>query len=133
MAKKTDLMGLGMPFALADRLATDPSTITGGGGSIGSATAIGGDQYLVSVTASTGSTNGVVLPSIGGANGCLLGDDFIINNQTASSVIVYAAGATTTISQGGSNTSGTTGISVSVHKSMTLYPITASSWLGITA
>jgi hypothetical protein len=140
MAKKADLMGLGLPMNLARRMSTEPLVITSGGTSVGSAVQIAQDQYFTVITASTASNNSVVLPQVGGdgpASGALLGDDFIINNQAGTSCIVFvannAAGSAVSISQGGAITAGTTGISVSVHKSGTFYPITASTWACITA
>jgi hypothetical protein len=137
MAKKADLMGLGMPHLIARRMATEPVIIVGEGTTVTTATPIAGDQYLSCVTTSAGSgRNGVLLPAVGGDNGCLLGDDFIINAQTGTSVIVYAAntpgGCAVSISQGAALTTGTTGVSVSVHRTMTLYPITVTTWLGLT-
>ena len=94
---------------------------------------LGGNQYLISLTSVT-SGGGVKLPPVGGSTGCLLGDDFIVNNQGANTVIVYAAtnGSTSpTISFSGSNTAGTTGVSISAHKSGTFYSLTTSSWMGL--
>lgn len=129
MAKKSDLMGLGMSPFLARRTATDPQTVTAQGGSIASALPLGGDQYFVSVIASNGGA-GLALPAVGGDNGALLGDDFIINNQLTASITVFGP-ANTTISISGVNNSLSTGIGLSTHKSLTAYPITSSAWLGI--
>jgi hypothetical protein len=140
MAKKADLMGLGLPMTLARRMANEPALITSGGGSIGSAVQIAGDQFFTIVTASAASGNSVLLPQVGGdapGAGALLGDDFIVNNQGSASTIVYIAnnanGSAVSISQGGVFTAGTTGISVGTHKSGTFYAITASTWNCITA
>jgi hypothetical protein len=129
MATKANLMGMGVSPLLARRQATDPQTITAAGGSLASATGIGGDNYFVSVIASnTGA--GLLLPQVGTDNGALLGDDYIINNQLTASITVFGP-VGSTISISGVNVSGSAGFGLSTHKSVTLYPITASSWLGI--
>ena len=139
MARKADLMGLGLPPLLARRMATEPTLVIGGGTSVGSAVQIGQDQYLVCVTASTGSNSAVVMPQIGGDGpnaGALLGDDFIINNQCSGSTIVYiannASGSVVSISSASALTAGTTGVSVGTHRTMTMYSITSSTWLALT-
>ena len=129
MATKSNLMGMGINPIPARRLATDPQTISSQGATRASATAIGGDQYFVSVTGSN-SGSGVVLPVVGGDNGALLGDDFIINNQLTATIQVYGPTGTT-ISIFGSNVSGSAGFGLSTHNSVTLYPITASAWMGV--
>lgn len=138
MAKKSDLMGLGMPPGLANRIAQEPAVINSQGASLASATQLGGTQFLVSVTGSN-SGSGVALPAIGGegiGQGALLGDDFIINNQLGATICVYAntaTGASTsaTISISGTNITGSTGVSIASQKTATFYPITATSWLGL--
>jgi hypothetical protein len=129
MARKTDLMGMGVAPQLARRTATDPQTVTAQGGTLASALALGGDQYFVSVIATNGGA-GLLLPAVGGDNGALLGDDFIINNQITASITVFGP-AGSTISISGNNISGSAGFGMSTHKSVTVWPITASSWLGI--
>lgn len=129
MAKKSDLMGLGLNFNLARVLATEPSTMSVVGSSQASAAQIGGDQYLVSITA-TATGNYANLPNVGGASGCYLGDDFLINNQTAGSVVITAS-AGVNFSVGGASTVGTTGVSIATHTATAFYPITATSWLGL--
>lgn len=130
MARKLDLMGIGIPAQQALYQATEPSTLAASGSSLASCVAaapIGGQQYLVAVTS---GTSGVALPSIGGFNGALLGDDFIVNNQTSATIVVFAPGGVT-ISSGTSNQTGTTGTSVAAHTATTFYPITTTSWLGV--
>lgn len=129
MAKKSDLMGLGESFAIARRMATEPSQANSQGASRASATVIGGDQFFISVTGSN-SGSSMVLPGIGGDTGALLGDDFIINNQITATIQVFGPTGTT-ISVSGNNVSGSAGIDIQTHTTMTFYPITATSWLGI--
>lgn len=125
-----DLMGLGVPAEQARRQSTTPTFVTGVGASQASAFQIGGDQYLVVVTASSASGNGVSLPSIGGLSGCYLGDDFIINNQAGGSLTVYAPSGFS-ISISGSLTTGATGVTVSAHTTTAFYPLSTSTWLGL--
>jgi len=129
MATKANLMGMGVGPILARRQATDPQTITAQGGSLASAQQIGGDNYFVSVIASN-SGAGLQLPGVGGDNGALLGDDYIINNQLTASITIFGPTGST-ISVSGNNISGSAGFGLSTHKSVTLWPITSSSWLGI--
>ena len=121
-------MGLGMPAPLARRMATEPVVASAIGGTRASATQIGGDQYLTMFVLGTGS-GGCVLPSVGG-DGCLLGDDFIINNQIAGGLYVYAP-AGTTIDMAGQNQSGSSGVNLSSHTTATFYPISATTWVGV--
>ena len=130
MATKNNLLGMGVGPILARRQATDPTTAVAVGGSFASAFQIGGDQYFITFTSTSAGQGACALPAVGGDNGALLGDDFIINNQTAATMEVFGP-AGTTISISGVNQSLSTGISLTVHNSLTLYPITASSWMGI--
>lgn len=127
--KKSDLMGLGVSPFLAERQATEPYTIAAAGTSIGTATAIGRSQYLCTVSSGSG---GVKVPNLGGDTGCLLGDAFIINNQSGSSITVYVSG-NATFTFGGSSVAGATGITVSNHQAVTLYSLTSTQWMGLYA
>src|SRR5690349_5577289 len=114
MSMASDLMGLGLSPHLARRIASGGAgsasslQIAAAGAAQSTATAIGGQQYLVSVNSGTG---GVILPALGGDNGCLLGDEFFVNNATGSGVVLYAETAVN-LSFGGSNIAGSTGISL---------------------
>ena len=121
-------MGLGMPPFLAERLATEPTTVSAQGSTRASAYIIGRSQFLISITGSN-SGGGLLLPPIGGDTGCDLGDDFIINNQIAPVTIYGVTG--TSISIGASNGSGSGGFALASHQSVTLYPITATTWIGL--
>ena len=129
MPKKTDLMGLGMPYQLAARLATEPLVATAAGGTRASATAIGGVQYLTCFNNSN-SGAGAVLPVLGGDLGCLMGDDFIVNNQIVGGMTLYAP-AGMAISMGGSLASGSGGVALSSHTTATFYPVSSSTWVGV--
>lgn len=136
MATATNLMAVGFSSQQARMLGSTPNTITGEGTTATTATPLAKDSPIVQVTASAGSgRNGVLLPQVGGDAGCLLGDDFVINNNAGTSVIVYAAnslaGSVVTIFASGASIVGTTGYSVSVQKTACLWPITSSVWIGI--
>lgn len=129
MSLASDLMGFGLPDKLAIQIASagnGPLTITAAGSAFSSATRIQAHQYLVSCTNTTGA-NGLSLPVVGGDQGCLLGDDFIINNAGTTSLQVFASSGVV-ISSGGTNTSQTT---IAQHTTMTLYPITSSQWVAV--
>lgn len=132
MSQATDLMGLGLPPLLAGHIASGgvgPLTITAAGTAFSSATRIGPEQYLVTCTTAGGSGAAAVsLPAVGGDTGCLLADDFIINNATATQSLTVFASSGVSISVGGTNTSSTT---VSVHTTMTLFPVSTTQWVGV--
>ena len=128
MSLHSDLMGLGISPLISARTATagtGPLTIVAAGGSFTSATRIQCTQYLVSN--STGGGLSIALPAVGGDNGALIGDDFIINNATTASLNVFCSSGVT-ISVSGLNTSSTT---MSSHTTMTCYPITTTQWVGV--
>lgn len=128
MAKKTDLMGLGMPVFLAQRMAAEPTLVTGAGASRASATPLGGDQYLVVMIGSNGG-GGFQLPQVGGQNGCLLGDDFVINALYDNAAVYPGPGMTISIA-GGSYSTGTA-VPVTQHTAISFYPVTATQWIGV--
>lgn len=127
MARALELMGLGLPSALARILSRTPGTITAVGTAIASATAITRDQRVAYV--STG-TSAVALPAIGGDAGVLLGDDVVVVNATAADISVFAPGGVRIFGTAGSAT-GTVGVLVSAGNSMVFYAATASVWAGV--
>ena len=131
MALASDLMGLGMPSHLARREASGGSPtslqVAAAGTTFSNATALGGQQYLVSVNSGTG---GLILPAVGGDNGCLLGDAFVVNNATGSGITLYAQSGST-ISSNGSNAAASIGVSVGVHAAVTVYPVTSTQWIAL--
>jgi hypothetical protein len=132
MARVIDLMGLNIPANQARIQANDPSNsinLTAVGGTAASAFVIGGAQYLTSFTASNAGA-GALLPPVGGFTGCLLGDDFIVNNQIVGGVHVYGP-VGSSISFNGSFVSGSAGCSLSSHTTAAFYPISASTWICI--
>lgn len=130
MATKENLMAFGMPYPLADKLGMTPIVATAVGASLGSATQIGGQQYLTLV--STG-TSGLKMPQVTGDNGCLPGDWFTIQNNTAASIQIYcannAAGSAVTFYGNGVSVAGTTGFSLPTGQMSILRPITPSTWV----
>ncbi len=132
MALASDLMGLGTAPLLAAHTAqagTGPLTITAAGTAFASATRLGVTQFLASCTNAGGSgSTAISLPAVGGDNGCLLGDSFVVNNLTATQSLTLFASSGVAISVGATNTSSTT---IAVHTTMTLYPITTTQWVGV--
>lgn len=118
-----------MPPFLARRLGDTPVIATSAGTSRGSATVIGPDQFLTCITGSN-SGGGLLLPSVG-ADGCLLGDSFTINNQIAPLTLYGTTG--TTFSGVGTNAaaSGSGGISIASHATITVWAVTSTTWIGV--
>lgn len=131
MATKSDLMGLSMSHMLADRMGFTPVIATAVGATIGSATQIGGVQFLTFVN--TG-TSGLKLPQVtGDEQGALLGDEFNIFNATSAAIVIYAnntaAGSAVTIFGQAASVAGTTGVSIPTGQLMTMFPVTVSTWV----
>ena len=129
MAKQSDLVGLGMPPALARILALEPVVASAAGGTRASATKIGGAQHLTHVVLGTGS-GGVLLPTAGGDGAGNLGDPYVISNEIAGGLYIYAATGTT-INMLGIAASGSGGTNISSYSAATLYPITVTTWVGV--
>ena len=129
MARKIDLMGMGINPLQARRMATDPQPFTSSGATKASAPVLGGDQYFVFVNASN-SGSGLALPPVGGDNGALLGDDYIIHNFLSATIQVYGpTGSTIFVS--GVSASASAGVSIQPAFTATFWPATASTFLGL--
>jgi len=132
MATKENLIGLGVPAILADRIGTNPSFVTAYGASPASANPIGGSQFITVVMTGTSSLR---VPQIGGNDGALVGDEFWVVNLTAASIKVYALstylGSAVTFYQKGTSVVGATGMSVEAGGSVILKPVTMSTWVGV--
>lgn len=130
MSLSQDLMGLGVSPLQAAHTAsggTGPLTmVTGATSSAGASVNIGAFQYIVSVNGGV-STGGVKLPTVGGDTGCLLADDFVVNNAGTTTIYLFASSGVS-ISTGGANTSYYV---MPLHTSITLYPITTTQWIGV--
>lgn len=129
MARKTDLMGMGINPIQARRMATDPQFVTSQGGSRASATQLGGDQYFAMVNASNAG-GGLALPSVGGDNGALLGDDYIIHNFLAGNITIFGPPGSSLIVSG-NTLSGSGGYSLASLFTATFWPVTASTFIGL--
>lgn len=127
MVQRAELMGLGLSHNLANQLGIDPQVCTAVGATQGSAYQINRQQKLVSVI-STNSGNYVNAPSVtAGAHLC---DLFVVNNQTAGSIVVTASSGVN-FSFGGSSIAGTTGFSVASQNTVLLMAVSASSWVAL--
>jgi hypothetical protein len=131
MSLSQDLMGLGIsPLQAAHTASGGTGPLTGSaiGSSATTATKVGAYQYVLALTTSGASTtSGVTLPTVGGDTGCLLADDFVINNQGTTTITVYASSGVS-ISMQGINSSAQV---MSLHTSFTLYPISTTQWFGV--
>lgn len=132
MSQATDLMGLGLPPLLSAHIANAGNgslTVSAAGTAFSTATRLGVTQFLVTCTNAGGSGGAAVaLPAVGGDTGCLLADDFVINNATATQSLTVFASSGVSISVGATNTSSCT---VPVHTTMTLFPISTTQWVGV--
>lgn len=130
MVTKIELMGLGMPYPQANVLGVIPILTSAAGTSAGTATLIGGQQYLNMVM---NGTSGMRMPQVTGDNGCLPGDTFTIQNNTAVSIQIYAAnnaaGSAVTFYGNGVSVAGTTGYSLQAGQMTIMRPINASTWV----
>lgn len=123
------LVGLGLSPLLASRMATGgvgPLTITAKGTSYATGQLIGTSQFLVSCNSGAASTV-LSLPTVGGDNGALLADDYIINNANSQTIQIFASSGVS-LSIGATNTSST---SLAVHTTITLFPISTTQWIGV--
>src|SRR5271166_4235134 len=96
MALAQDLMGLGVsPLQAAHTSSggTGPlfsGTLAGSTSAFSSTNRIGAFQFLLTVSNGV-STGGVCLPAVGGDSGCLLADDFIVNNSGTTTIFLFAS------------------------------------------
>lgn len=125
MSQDVNLMGLGLPAALAMRIAnagTGPVMIAATGQTLG------GKQFLVYVGSGTG---GVTLPKVGGSdNAPEIGDDFVIHNGLSGSLTV-AVQSGTTVNIGGS--ANATNFTLATKTTFTGWVVSSTQWFGIVA
>jgi hypothetical protein len=138
MSMASDLMGLGVSPLQAMKTSTGgtgPLVITPVGTTFASSTKIGCSQYLVTATAFA-SGLAVGLPQIGTDNGAYVADDFIVNNQGTSSLLVIAS-TSVLISMNGSLSSVQR---VQSHNTATFYSVSTqasavaagtAAWIGV--
>lgn len=127
MALADDLMGLGLPPAVALSVATGGNgdlTIAAAGSAYSTGTAVLAGQKLVSVSGADGN-KGVSLPAVG-AN-VQLGDQYIIGN-TANAVLKAFAPSGVSITCGGTNTSTA---AIPAYATLIVYPVSSTQWIGI--
>ena len=132
MATPENLMGLGMPPFLAERVGGGVTFISAEGATAGAAKQIPGKPGVYVVNA---GTSGVALPLVGGDSinsGALLSDSFVIANIAASLVVFAvnnAKGSVVTFYGNGISTAGTTGVSLVSGWQATFRPISVSTWI----
>lgn len=135
MALDVHLMGLGVAPIQAARTAnggTGPVTGTAKGTSATTALQITGTQFVVSITATSGG-GCVTLPGLGGSdNAATVADDFIVHNATAGNLTVFAPSGMT-VNIGGAQYSGASPFTLAQFKTLTFYPITATTGFGLSA
>ena len=131
MALAQDLMGLGENPLASARMAvggSGPVTVAAATGGAGSATAIGGTQFIVYVNSGSG---GVLLPANGGIGGPLIYDNFVIHNGLGTTLTVYPPTGTT-VNVGGANFVQATPITVTTLKTLSLWTgPTSTQWFGL--
>ena len=119
-------MGLGLSPFLASKIARNPRSVTAQGATLASGSRIG-SQTQIAYVVTTNSGSGLVLPNVGGDNGCLLGDDIVVVNGLQAAIIVYASAGATILGFGVS-ASGDTGTAIATANSAVFYALTASTW-----
>ena len=132
MSLDVNLLGLGMPAALAARIAsggTGPVAVTAKGSSLSTGAQLGGKQFVTYVT---GSAGWVSLPPVGGDFGPEVADDFVIHNALsagASLTVGIPAGVTINIS----GTAYTGSYTLVTLKTLTMWVQSSTQWFGIAA
>lgn len=133
MTLDVNLMGLGMPPALAARIAsggTGPVLATAKGSSAATAYQIMGKQFVTFINAAP--IGGCIqLPAIGGSDmAAEIVDDFVIHNGLAGNVTVFAAtGATVNI--GGTAYTSAAPFTLVGLKTLTFYGVSATQGFGM--
>jgi hypothetical protein len=133
MALAQDLMGLGISPLQAAHTSNGGTGPVFSGGTLAGATSafsttnrLGAFQFVVTVSNGV-STGGVCLPAVGGDSGCLIADDYVINNSGTTTIYLFASSGVA-ISVRASNTGYT---QIALHTTMTLFPLSTTQWVGI--
>ncbi len=127
MSLNTDLMGLGMPAQLADKLAPAiPLTITAAGTTYAGSTKLKQNQYLVSC-ANGNNTLSLGLPAVGGSTGCALADYFHVYNSSVDTVVIRTS---TSVLMGSGGTYDSAFL-LGPSKSVLLRPISSTAWASL--
>lgn len=119
MSTVADLMGLGMPGALASRLGFTPTTLTTTGTSATTAAAI---TTKLTILTTASSQTGAILPATAS-----LGGIFIVTNPTATTGIVYPDSGGTI--NGGTATTG--GQNIAQNKTIIFVKVAALTWVSV--
>lgn len=119
MSTVADLMGLGMPGALASRLGFTPTTLTTTGTSATTAAAI---QTKLTILTTASSQTGAILPAAAS-----LGGIFIVTNPTATTGIVYPDSGGTI--NGGTATTG--GQNIAQNKTIIFIKVANLTWVSV--
>lgn len=123
MATVDELMGLGLPNFLAQRLGHTTIVATASGSSFTDAKAYGLGAYDLMVNSGTG---GVVLKSPASVDGYSIGDQVQVTNYTSAAIALYTRNATVIFSA--VSVSGSAGFSVQPGQTFTMKPLTATTW-----
>jgi hypothetical protein len=125
-------MGLGVSPLQALRTSNGgngPLTVAAAGGNFATATRLQSSQYFVSVSGAGGANSaGISLPPVGGDNGALIADDFVVNNLSGTQTMTVYASTGVAISAGGTNTNTST---IAAHTTATLYPLSSTQWISV--
>lgn len=119
-------MGLGLHPFLASKIARNPRSVTAQGATLASGSRIG-NQTQIAYVVTTNSGSGLVLPNVGGDQGCLLGDDILVVNGLQAGIVVYASNSATFLGFGVS-ASGNTGVAIATANTAIFYSLTATTW-----
>jgi hypothetical protein len=117
MSTVQDLMGLGMPAALANRLGNSVTALTTTGTTAGTAAKI---TTHVTVLTTAGSQTGAILPDSS------LGQPYYVVNSTSTGGVVYPSTGTTFI------TSASTSYSMAQYNGAIFIRVTSTTWAVIT-
>jgi hypothetical protein len=132
MSLDQNLMGLGLPGPLAQRIAsggTGPIAVTPKGSSYATSQLIGGKQFVTFVSGAA-TAAWVGLPVVGGDSGPDFCDDFTIHNgNTGTLTVGIPAGVTVNI--GGSASTGN--FTIAGLKTASLWVISTTQWMGLTS
>jgi len=131
MATANDLIGLGLPPQLAAVLGRTPSSVTGQGSTAASATRCNYLQKAIYVNA-TNSGAGIILATVGGPDGYLLGDIVTVTNSgTPGGNVTLYLGNSAKLLLNGASVAGATGVAVTIGETILLSPVTTSVWVGV--
>ena len=117
MATVLDLMGVGMPAALANFLGRSSSAVTCAGTTSGTATTL---QNKIAVLTAAGSATGVILPA-----GASIGSAWFLTNPSATTAVLYPPAGNTF------DTSGSTSLNIAQYNSVIAVRTTSTTWMTI--